>query len=81
LEPDEAMIGTMATVALPERMGRTKEDAAKLRDALLDEEHIEVQLHAWRERLWVRISIQIYNDLEDVERLAAAVIARGVARP
>ncbi|HYQ96232.1 MAG TPA: aminotransferase class V-fold PLP-dependent enzyme, partial [Candidatus Eisenbacteria bacterium] len=81
LEPEEAMIGTMATVALPERMGRAKEDAAKLRDALLDEERIEVQLHAWRERLWVRISTQIYNDLGDVERLAAAVAARSGAKP
>lgn len=76
LELDEAMVGTMATVSLPARTGSTKEDAARLRDALLEEDRIEVQLHAWRERLWVRISMQIYNELGDVERLAAAVGAR-----
>jgi isopenicillin-N epimerase len=57
-------------------MGSTSEDAAKLRDALLEEDRIEVQLHAWRERLWVRISMQIYNELGDVERLGAAVASR-----
>jgi isopenicillin-N epimerase len=76
LDLDEAMVGTMATVPLPERMGSTSEDAAKLRDALLEEDRIEVQLHAWRERLWVRISMQIYNELGDVERLGAAVASR-----
>lgn len=76
LAAPECMIGTMATVPLPERLGSTGEDAARLRDALLYEHRIEVQLHAWRGRLWVRISAQIYNDEADVERLAAAVAER-----
>jgi isopenicillin-N epimerase len=66
----------MVTVPLPERFGSTREDASRLRDSLLFEDSIEVQLHAWRDRLWVRLSAQIYNDLSDVERLAAAVAAR-----
>ncbi len=73
---DESMIGTMATVALPARFGSGKEDAARLRDALLEGDRIEVQLHAWQRRLWVRISTQIYNDLSDVERLAKAISAK-----
>ena len=76
LEMGEEMVGTMATVPLPERMGSTPEDAARLRDALLFEDRIEAQLHAWRDRLWVRVSAQVYNDLHDVERLASAVGGR-----
>ena len=55
----EEMVATMATVPLPERMGSTPEDAARLRDALLLEDKIEIQLHAWRDRLWVRVSAQV----------------------
>jgi isopenicillin-N epimerase len=72
----ESMVGSMATIPLPERMGSTDEDAALLRDALLFEDRIEIQLHARRGRLWVRLSAQIYNDLADVERLDAAIRAR-----
>lgn len=72
----ESMIGTMATVPLPEPLGATREDAFRLRDALLYEDRIEVQLHAFHGRLWVRISAQIYNDETDVERLGDAVAAR-----
>jgi isopenicillin-N epimerase len=72
----EPMIGTMATLPLPEAAGSTREDAALLRDALLFEDRIEVQLHAWRGRLRTRISAQIYNDPSDIERLGAAVLAR-----
>jgi isopenicillin-N epimerase len=72
----EEMVGTMATVPLPDRLGSTAEDANRLRDALLFEDRIEIQLHAWRDRLWVRVSAQVYNDLADVERLANAVERR-----
>src|SRR6185295_1110103 len=80
-EVPEAMIGTMATLALPAFLGSTRDDADRLRDALLFEEHIEVQIHAWRERLWVRISGQIYNDFQDIERLAEAVLRRVAGSP
>jgi isopenicillin-N epimerase len=77
LELQEEMVGTMATVPLPGRLGSTKEDAARLRDDLLNQDRIEIQLHAWRGRLWVRSSTQIYNDRSDVERLAEAILRRG----
>ena len=70
--PDE-MIGAMITVPLPAAAGTTTEQAERLRTALLVEDRIEVQLHEWRGRLWVRVSAQIYNDLADVLRLADAV--------
>ena len=66
----------MITVPLPERLGRTRDEASGLRDTLLFEDQIEVQLHSWRERLWVRVSAQVYNDLSDVERLAEALAKR-----
>jgi isopenicillin-N epimerase len=73
----ESMIAVMATVPLPERFGTTRDDAIRLRDALLFEDRIEIQLHAARGRLWVRISAQVYNELADYERLAEAVERRG----
>ncbi|MGH9309655.1 MAG: aminotransferase class V-fold PLP-dependent enzyme [Vicinamibacterales bacterium] len=71
----ESMIGTMATVMLPERLGSTPAHAARVRDVLLEEHRIEVHVHAFRERLYARISAQIYNDLQDVEQLADVVSA------
>jgi isopenicillin-N epimerase len=67
------MVGTMVTVPLPQDAGATDADAERLRLALLLEERIEVQLHAWRGRLWTRVSAQIYNDRSDIARLAEAV--------
>jgi isopenicillin-N epimerase len=77
----ESMIGTMATVPLPAALGADREAAARLRDALLFEDGIEVQVHAWRGRLHARISAQIYNEDADFERLGHAVESRaGLAR-
>ena len=72
----EALIGTMATVTLPASLGSTRDDALRLRDALLFEDGIEIPVHAYRDRLRARISAQVYNDMDDIERLATAVLAR-----
>ena len=74
LEIDEASVGFMATVPLPGALGRVPEDAARLRDALLFEDHIEIHVHAGHDRLWARISAQVYNEISDIERLADAVL-------
>lgn len=76
----ESMVGTMATVPLPEPFGRTRAEAVALRDGLLFDDGIEAPIHAYRDRLWVRISAQVYNDMSDIDRLAEAVLARA-ARP
>jgi isopenicillin-N epimerase len=73
METPRAMVGAMVTVPLPEAAGVTDEDAARLRLALLVDDRIEVQLQAWRGRLWVRVSAQVYNDRSDMVRLAEAV--------
>jgi len=56
--------------------GEMDNAAARLRDALLHQDNIEVQLHATKGRLWTRVSTQIYNDRADIERLADAVLSR-----
>ena len=67
----------MVTVPLPAGARHPRgDDAARLRDALLFEDRIEVQLHAARGRLWARVSAQIYNDGDDIERLGDRVAAR-----
>ena len=53
-----------------------REHAVALRNALLDEDRIEVQMHAAHGRLWARVSAQVYNEIAEYERLAAAVLAR-----
>lgn len=72
-ETPESMIGTMATIRLPERLGATTDDAVALRDRLLYEHGIEVHLAAWKGRLQLRISAQIYNEPADYDRLGDAV--------
>lgn len=74
IPPD--MVGAMITVPVPQALGSTDADATRLRLALLMEDHIEVQLHAWHGRLWIRVCTQVYNDHADMERLADAVARR-----
>lgn len=76
LETPRELVGAMVTVPLPAESGATSQDATRLRLALLVEDRIEVQLHAWRGRLWVRVSAQIYNDRSDIEKLGDAIARR-----
>ncbi len=69
----EPWVGTMATVPLPAAAGSTGDDATRLRDRLLFEDHIEAPIHARDGGLRTRISGQIYNEMADLDRLAAAV--------
>ena len=70
LAADEPFIGTMVTVDLPSAFGATMDDASRLRDRLLFEHKIEVQVGAAHGSVHVRVSAQIYNERADVERLA-----------
>ena len=69
----EEMIGPMIAVPLPESLGSTRDDAIRLRDALLFQYNIEVHVSSWKGRLRVRVSAQIYNEMADIERLIDAV--------
>jgi isopenicillin-N epimerase len=75
-ETPREMVGALVTVQLPERAGTTDDEARRLRLSLLVDDRIEVQLHAWRGRLWTRVSAQVYNDRSDLERLADAVLRK-----
>jgi len=72
----ESMIACMATLPLPARAGADVAAARDLRDRVLREDRIEIQLHAARGRMWVRLSAQVYNEMADVERLGDAIAAR-----
>jgi len=76
VERDEESVGCMVTVPLPLAFGSTLEAAFHLRDRLLEDDHIEIQVHARNGRLWVRVSAQVYNEWSDIERLSDAVARR-----
>lgn len=66
------MLGAMVSVQLPARLENTTAGALRSQ-AALDEMGIEIPLHASPEGLRARISCQIYNDRDDIERLVGAV--------
>jgi isopenicillin-N epimerase len=68
-----AMLGAMAVVRLPGRHPATPAAARAVHDRLWQKYHIEVPVMSLEQALWVRVSAQIYNDLEDYWRLVAAV--------
>jgi isopenicillin-N epimerase len=72
----DAMLGAMAAVPLPDGNGSTAPSLLDpLQDALLFEENIEVPIVPWPhppQRL-LRISAALYNELDDYEKLAAAL--------
>lgn len=69
----ESMIGNMATLPLPAYLGQTREDAARLQYELLYTYRLEAPILCWQNRLWARISAQVYNEPDDLERFALAV--------
>ncbi|HWU82558.1 MAG TPA: aminotransferase class V-fold PLP-dependent enzyme [Methylophilaceae bacterium] len=69
----QQQLGTMATLPLPLSGEATLERANQIRDQLWREHRIEVPLFAFDGRLWVRISAQLYNVIDDYVALAAAV--------
>ena len=75
--PDEAMLGSMAVVPLPDDEGSTA-PVDPLQEWLYAAHRIEVPLVRWprpTSRL-LRLSAQLYNDLADYEALAAALKER-----
>jgi len=86
----EAMIGSMASIALP--MALSEDQAAELTRSLATEDRIEVPAVPFPVRAarpapdaactngFVRISAQRYNEPADYERLADALVRRGLTR-
>ncbi len=70
------MIGCMAAVPPPARLGAADpRNAQRVRDALFFEHRIEVPVLVHGDRSWARLSMQVYNEESDLERLAVAVDA------
>ena len=69
------MVGCMVTVALPSRLGTTAAEAMRLRDWLYAARRIEAPIVARGDRLWVRVSAQVYNEWADIEALGDAIDA------
>jgi len=76
LDVPETSLAFMVTLPLPASLGDTPDAGTRLRDALLFEDRIEIQIHASHGRLWARVSCQVYNEIADIERLAAAIDKR-----
>jgi len=72
----EALVGAMVMVTLPTRAGTSREDALAMRESLLLDDGIEVQVHIYGGQMRARISAQIYNDMSDIDRLADAILHR-----
>jgi isopenicillin-N epimerase len=76
-----ALLGTMATIAVPTGRGRfasapaTLESAAAIHGYLWQDHRIEIPVPVFNGRIWVRISAQIYNRIGDYQRLADALAA------
>jgi isopenicillin-N epimerase len=76
LPADEAMVGPMVTVQLPSSVPADPIAVQALRDALLFEDRIEVQMHVFGGRAWMRLCGQAYVEASDIERLRQAVEQR-----
>lgn len=74
----EALVGCMVTLPLPARHGCGGPAARRLHHQLQDAHGIEVAvIPRGSERLWLRVSAQVYNEAADIETLATAIEACG----
>jgi isopenicillin-N epimerase len=73
---DEAMVGPMVTFPLPASVPADPAAVQALRDALLFEDRIEVQMHVFKGRAWVRLCGQAYVEEGDIDRFRAALERR-----
>lgn len=70
-----SMTAAMALAALPTVREPSQETADRLRAALLEQHDIEVPVIVRDDRLWFRLSMQVYNDMDDIDRLAVTTEA------
>ena len=75
--PDGSMLGSMATVRVPESAKARFGSAERLRHCLSREHRIEVPVIEWNDHWWIRVSCQIYLKAEAIERLGEVVMGKG----
>ena len=66
---DGRLLGSMATLELPNSIRDRHDSEKSLHDLLLREHSIEVPIMEWDGKLWLRISAQAYNTPDDYRRL------------
>ncbi|CAK8671851.1 unnamed protein product [Clavelina lepadiformis] len=73
------MHSTMCCVSLPSRLYEGREisysSAEEIQNILYNDHHIEVPIKEYGGKLFVRISVHIYNEIEEYQKLADAVIS------
>lgn len=67
-EPE--FFGSMTTIRLPGSTPATRPEADRLKSELWQQHRIEAHVMPFAGALWLRISVQAYNELADVEALA-----------
>ncbi|MEQ8344347.1 MAG: aminotransferase class V-fold PLP-dependent enzyme [Sneathiellaceae bacterium] len=75
-----ALCGAMQTVRLPDGFDPDPDAVLALRQALLDRFAVQVPIRLLAGALRARISAQIYNGIDDYERLAEAVLQLAAER-
>lgn len=74
----DGMLAAMATLDPPFHIPGDISAARAVEDALMDRHKIAVPVVPFGDRSWIRISTQIFNDLDDYQRLARAIGREGV---
>jgi isopenicillin-N epimerase len=64
-----AMTGSILTLAIPQQLNDSPEDAIALRTTIWERHRIEVPFVPFGGRMWLRISAQVYNELADYKAL------------
>jgi isopenicillin-N epimerase len=66
------MCRSLVTLQPPIDLPPTPQAAQALNDRLYHQHGVEVPCFPFGDRVWLRISAQVYNAVEDYERLAGA---------
>lgn len=64
------MTGSILTLRLPRQLPACPDEAVALTRAVWKEHRIEVPMVPFGDRMWLRISAQVYNELDDYRALA-----------
>jgi isopenicillin-N epimerase len=70
-----SMFAAMVAVRLPKTLAESQADALALRAWLSQTRNIEVALGYYADSAWLRLGVQAYNDINDVEAVAAALLS------
>lgn len=75
LPAPEDMFDAMVTMPVPSCRNANQRAADELHDALWEKFRVEVPVIHFKDRLWVRISAQAYNEISDYEVLAEGILS------